>query len=226
MKPISYSIPALMVLGLATFAPSAQALSTHLVSETDVTVQTPVDDDDMIYVGPGDTAVHTSLEASLRSGPAPLAVSFTGLDLSTDGTYIIDYGDGSNSGPLKASNRCPQMTYPAAPHCMGVSASHTYSTNGTYTATLQPYAACMWSNPRCLMAAQLLGQVTIVVGNGVNPERPVDDDDMIYVGPDGDATVENGERTTTSGETMMEAGVEATRPNFFVRLWINLLSWF
>src|SRR3990167_1052780 len=108
----TYIIPALLVLGLTAFAQSALALSTHLESETVVTVQKPVNDNDMIYVGPG--GVHTSsrLEASATLGQKPLTVSFTGLGLDAGSTYIIDFGDGSNSGPLTSPGRCPQMTYP------------------------------------------------------------------------------------------------------------------
>ncbi|MDP2593970.1 MAG: peptidoglycan-binding protein, partial [bacterium] len=101
----------------------------------------------------------TSLSASPTSGSAPLRVQFSGSGLTSDAEYIIEYGDGTNSAQLIA---------PACENIYGcpVSATHTYATPGTYTATLQPYAACMWSNPRCLMATQVLGSVTIHVNTG------------------------------------------------------------
>lgn len=268
MNTIRHLVLGLIVLGSLTNAPSALAQVVSIESESTVTIQTPVDDEDMIYVGPDGIESHTSLEASRRSGSAPLTVEFTGLGLDAEGTYIIDFGDGSNSGPLAASGRCPQMTYPQDPHCIGVYASHTYTADGTYTAILYPYAACMWGEGvRCMMAAMLLGEATIVVGNGANGQKPVNDDDMTY---EGEANVEvNGEagedrpgffgalwngvvgffagndtnasaeaettgtvemypdeRTTASGEVVMESQVEVKQVGFFTGLWRGFLDLF
>jgi len=97
--------------------------------------------------GAGGGGQNTYLSASQTFGAAPLMVAFSAGGLSSGSQYIIDFGDGHNSSPLLAP----------------VHTSHTYAMDGTYTATLQSYAACMWSEPRCLMATQLLGSVTITV---------------------------------------------------------------
>ena len=38
--------------------------------------------------------------------------------------------------------------------------------------------------------------------------------------------MENGERTTASGETVMEVEVEANQAGFFTRLWRSFLNFF
>ncbi len=125
------------------------------------------------YVGPLTRAVITkhcaitqtsvSLIATPTSGTAPLSVSFSGTGLTGGNQYIVDYGDGSNSGPLSAVNICMvTLTNPAG--CPRVRAEHVYSTSGTYIATLENYIGCMWSNPRCMIATVPLGNATVVVG--------------------------------------------------------------
>jgi len=120
--------------------------------------------------GWGGGTTSTSLSANPSAGTAPLSVSFNG-SVADGNTYIIDYGDGSNSGPLQAS--CPTLQpYPAYndlhTSCT-ISASHTYASIGTYTAHMEQYLACLWSEPRCMtFAAQKnLGQVTITVTSPV-----------------------------------------------------------
>jgi hypothetical protein len=107
---------------------------------------------------------NTNLSATPISGYAPLSVSFSGTGLKGGSQYIIDYGDGANSGPLSAINVC-MGTINNSAGCPKVGSSHTYSSNGTYTATLQDYIGCMWSNPRCMIATIPIGKVTITVGS-------------------------------------------------------------
>jgi hypothetical protein len=105
----------------------------------------------------------TNLSATPASGTSPLLVSFSGTGLKGGNQYIIDYGDGSNSGPLNAVNVCMgTLTNPTG--CPKVGANHIYASTGTYTAALQGYIGCMWSNPRCMIATIPLGTATITVG--------------------------------------------------------------
>ena len=97
-----------------------------------------------------------SFSATPTSGAAPLAVTFTTNGLDPTGQYIIEYGDGSNSG---------QITVPA---CMNVyscsvSTNHTYTAAGIHTAILSPYFACLYSTPLCMVPARILGSVTVTV---------------------------------------------------------------
>ncbi|HVM58860.1 MAG TPA: peptidoglycan-binding protein [Candidatus Paceibacterota bacterium] len=102
-----------------------------------------------------------SLSASPSSGVAPLTVAFSTSGGST-GTYIISFGDGATSSPLKAECAAT-ATVGSVPTCSVPSASHTYTAAGTYQATLSPYVACMYSNPRCMIAVMLLASTTISV---------------------------------------------------------------
>lgn len=105
----------------------------------------------------GGSTVDVSFSATPSTGTAPLAVAFSssGVDLGT-GQYIIDYGDSATSGALQSY--CSTST-----DC-SLSANHTYTSAGVYTASLSPYIACQWSTPRCLIASQLFGTATITVG--------------------------------------------------------------
>lgn len=100
----------------------------------------------------------TGFSANPTYGTAPLQVSFSGT-VSDASQYIIEYGDGSNSGPLPSictsTNSCT------------VSASHTYGSAGTYNAMLTRYIGCMYSNPRCMIAVMPVGQTTIQVNSPV-----------------------------------------------------------
>ena len=100
--------------------------------------------------------------ASPTTTATQLPVTFTGTNVTISSQYIIEYGDGADSGALRARlvGMCPQNS-PCSDAT--ISATHAYVGPGIYTATLEPYIACMWSNPRCLMATQSLGQVTITV---------------------------------------------------------------
>ena len=89
---------------------------------------------------------NSGLSAFPTSGPSPLAIAFTAT-VPDANQYIINFGDGTNSGPFTGS-----------------AVSHTYTTAGTYTATLSPYIACAYATPiHCMIAVQNIGQVTITV---------------------------------------------------------------
>lgn len=125
------------------------------------------------YVGPltraaivkrcsgGVSTTNVSFSPAPTTGTAPLAVTFSvsGSGLGR-GQYIIAYGDGANSGPLQSY--CT-TTANATSSCE-FSAGHTYASAGVYSATLEPYVACMWGTPRCMLYTQLLGTATITVG--------------------------------------------------------------
>ncbi len=104
------------------------------------------------------------LSANPSSGVAPLTVSFI-ASVPDSNQYIIDYGDGSNSGALQSSclSNQPYPGYQGPAMSCTTSAAHTYTASGTYTATLSRYFACMYSNPRCMIAVQNIGQATVVV---------------------------------------------------------------
>lgn len=102
-----------------------------------------------------------SLSASPTSGAAPLTVAFS-TSGGSDGTYVISFGDGATSSPLKA--QCAiTATVGSTPTCSIPSASHAYQASGTYQATLSPYVACMYSNPRCMIAVMMLASTTVTV---------------------------------------------------------------
>ncbi len=113
-------------------------------------------------------AKSASLNATPSSGAAPLLVSFVGGGLTGGSQYVIEFGDGQNSGPLSAIDVCMHLA-DGSGGCPRVATSHTYSANGSYTATLEPYIACLWSNPRCMIATQMLAQTTITVGVAAAP---------------------------------------------------------
>ena len=114
----------------------------------------------------GGSTVDVSFSATPSTGTAPFAVAFSssGVDLGT-GQYIIDYGDSATSGSLQSY--CSTST-----DC-SLSAHHTYTSAGVYTASLSPYIACQWSTPRCMLATQLFGTATITVGSASAPSTLV-----------------------------------------------------
>jgi hypothetical protein len=97
-----------------------------------------------------------SLTATPTSGPAPLAVAFRAMGLPLPTTYTIDFGDGT-SGALSQGSCFGSRS---GVQCSG-SASHTYSSAGTYYATVAN------------AAGSTLGAATITAGgNFVKPLRP------------------------------------------------------
>lgn len=103
----------------------------------------------------GSVSTNTTFSASPTSGAAPLTVSFSTNNSGQGGRQnVIDFGDGQ----YEIAANC----YAPADACVspGVN-THTYSARGTYTATLSPYIACMYTNPRCMIATMPLGSVTV-----------------------------------------------------------------
>ena len=92
--------------------------------------------------GGGAAESGVSFSAFPNYGPAPLTVQFSGQESASDTTYRIDFGDGSPLGKLSRvliSQPCAisGCNYP-------LSASHRYSSSGTYTARLYgPFSACI-----------------------------------------------------------------------------------
>lgn len=118
-----------------------------------------------IIPSPSTTASSTAaLSANPSSGAAPLAVSFTGTGLADGARYLIEFGDGATSTPLSAVDVCMHLA-DGSGGCPKVGASHTYTSVGTYTATLESYVSCMWSNPRCMIATVPLATTTVSVAS-------------------------------------------------------------
>jgi peptidoglycan hydrolase-like protein with peptidoglycan-binding domain len=102
------------------------------------------------------------------SGSAPLTVAFNASGLSGGTPYIINYGDGQNSGSLNTIE--PPCAFGSTSQCGPmINATHTYASAGTYTATLSLYIGCLYTNPHCEIAVQSLGSVVVnVQGSGVS----------------------------------------------------------
>jgi PKD repeat protein len=97
-----------------------------------------------------------SLTATPTSGAAPLTVTFRAIDLPLPMTYTINFGDGT-SGALSQGGCFGSRS---GVQCSG-SATHTYSSAGTYYATLVN------------ASGSTLGAATITAGgNLVRPLRP------------------------------------------------------
>ncbi len=106
--------------------------------------------------------------ASPQSGNAPLFVEFAYQPTEDGGQYYIEFGDGVAQKMDFRQIYC--ITTPCiSPHV----ASHTYASAGTYNATVSRYIACLYSNPRCLIAQPPpLAQLQIVVGGQSSGNRP------------------------------------------------------
>lgn len=161
---------------------------------------TPGDDN-----GSGTQSAHFSV--SPTSGAAPLTVVFSATGLSSGSQYIIDFGDGRNSEPFSGNDQ----------------KIHTYAASGNYTAMLQSYASCMWSEPRCLMPTQMLGSVTITVRGGNNNDQgpyPTYGDDArwsnVGINADGSANANNWHYNSSTGVEMNSStSFSAFLQNFF-----------
>lgn len=79
-----------------------------------------------------------SLRADPSSGAPPLAVTFRASDLSPPLTYTMNFGDGTTGALRLTPGICfgtPPVEGRGRQRCSG-SASHTYASDGSYTATL------------------------------------------------------------------------------------------
>jgi peptidoglycan hydrolase-like protein with peptidoglycan-binding domain len=107
----------------------------------------------------------SALQASPTSGQAPLAVSFWYLlgGSSADG-YSIDFGDGSTATPTIGCGGYPNAMSAACPRALV--ASHTYVSDGSYTATLTQVVNPLCYDSGCMMPSQIktVGSVQITVG--------------------------------------------------------------
>ncbi|MBA3733364.1 peptidoglycan-binding protein [Patescibacteria group bacterium] len=112
---------------------------------------------------------NVNFSATPTTGAAPLAVTFSANNLTGGNQYIVEYGDGTNSGPLTAVNVCMSIVGNQT-GCPRISADHTYKSEGTYTATVSNYYACLYGDGvRCMMAQPApLGSVVINVGTIIN----------------------------------------------------------
>lgn len=138
-----------------------------------------------MWCGGGNSA---NFRANPQSGEAPLNVTFNATvrgDVTPSG-YTIDFGDGttgvmSDNGTISlpcgegpGSPACVQLHYPPVRLQTDMFTQHTYSTNGTYTATLTtgrslcpPYIGPLGQGaPRCMapMQMEVIGKVQIRVG--------------------------------------------------------------
>lgn len=101
----------------------------------------------------------SNFSADPMNGGAPLSVGFTYQPGEENGQYYIEYGDGSGE----------QMTFQQiycirAPCISPFIAKHVYKNVGTYTANVSRYVACLYSNPRCMIAQPApLAQLQITV---------------------------------------------------------------
>ncbi len=122
------------LVGNGAVTPSLQGFSVALSTDgTTAIVGGPLDNVDAgaawVFVSPAH--VSGSLTAAPTSGHAPLPVTFRALGLSLPMTYTINFGD-DIVGPLNQGNCFGTQS---GFRCSGI-ASHTYSTSGSYTATL------------------------------------------------------------------------------------------
>ncbi len=98
------------------------------------------------------------LRATPQSGSAPLVVQFSAT-VTTPSDYSFDFGDGSWGAPSQCAESYPYQC----------SISHTYTVDGTYTATLYKGSAggCPNDAPGCLglpASQKAVGRVQIRVG--------------------------------------------------------------
>jgi hypothetical protein len=113
------------------------------------------------------TMGNSSFTATPTSGASPLTVSFSTMvnpgNMPYPPQYTINYGDGTSEKPVSC--------YAPTDFCISPGVNkHTYTSPGTYTAVLTKVgdAACLHTNPRCMMAQviETVGTVTITVSGG------------------------------------------------------------
>jgi PKD repeat protein len=111
----------------------------------------------------------SNFSASPARGAAPLTVQFAYQPSEENGQYYIDFGDGN--GQLMGTT---QIYCIRAPCISPAVATHTYTAAGNYTASVSRYIACLYSNPRCMIAQPApYAQINISVSNGDSGASPV-----------------------------------------------------
>lgn len=110
-----------------------------------------------------DPAPKERFSATPQKGDAPLTVTFSTLVSgfhSQNISYIIDYGDGTSAPATPCSAPADACVSP------GVN-THTYTSEGAYTATLSKVTDLCQGNPQCAAPVQneVLGKALIVVGS-------------------------------------------------------------
>jgi len=129
--------------------------------------------------------ISQNFSASPTFGSAPLSVNFNYVPSDDSAQYHIEFGDGQ--GQLMSV----QQIYCIRAPCISPSlASHTYTSSGTYTASVSRYIACLYTNPRCMIVQPPpLGRVTITVTNGSTAGAPsisgIDGPTLITLGQQG-----------------------------------------
>jgi PKD repeat protein len=121
----------------------------------------------------GGTSLPQPFSVDQQSGPAPLTVTFSTSDsiVASSTTYSVDFGDGTSGAMTKGS--CIAITAivggQGGIRC-SYNVSHTYSSNGSYTAHLMKNTCPPGAD--CLVGPQTVGTLTITVGSssttGVN----------------------------------------------------------
>src|SRR3989344_3539660 len=127
-----------------------------------------------VTVKDGTTATQ-AFSASPTSGAAPLTVYFGYKTKTGDsGQYSIEFGDGTSAQmqPDMSMGFCGETLDPIC--FKRFNASHTYTTNGTYTAKLTTQGPSICSNGICTadIVTKVLGTATITVTGGTSGGVP------------------------------------------------------
>lgn len=117
------------LVGTGAVGRAFQAMSLAISSDGSTAIEGGYQDNSAM--GAAWVFVAHDLTAAPFSGAAPLAVSFLASNLNLPLTYTLNFGDGTQG----ALSRGPCSGMPPGLRCSG-SASHTYTSAGTYTATL------------------------------------------------------------------------------------------
>ncbi|MDP2649166.1 MAG: hypothetical protein Q8P19_04720, partial [bacterium] len=128
-----------------------------------------------ITVSPVSEKPTGTFSASPTSGSAPLAVTFSGR-VPVAGSYTIDFGNGQSQKISFSEGLCSDGTNLGICGLSLDGLLYTYTTNGTYTATLVDPGGCTPAAEAqgCLgPPTRLLGSVTITVSGGVSPSVTV-----------------------------------------------------
>ncbi|HVM58975.1 MAG TPA: LCCL domain-containing protein, partial [Candidatus Paceibacterota bacterium] len=145
--------------GFGAVGPSTrEALLRHLCVSPGKgqTTFTSASSSDATSTPPGANPV--TLTATPNSGTSPLAVAFSASGVSPDGRYSLAYGDGSASGQFSGSFQGDSKNQnPWA---------HSYSSPGTYVATLTSYPTAQTNCANCPQPSPaVVGSVTVTVSS-------------------------------------------------------------